>query len=249
MLPDFSQATFNNSLQIDNPYWPMVPGTKWTYEGENTDPETGEAETESIIVEVLNATRTVAGVEARIVHDRVFHENLLVEDTFDWYAQDDSGNIWYLGEEVTDFEYDDEGNLIETSHPGQWEAGVDGALPGFIMEANPQVGDNYYQEYFVGQALDEGTVLALGEEVTVAAGNFTNSVRILDSSALSPEFGHKLFAPGVGLVLELDFDETGTQVGRTELVSVVPEPCGVLLLCIGGLGLLGQRTSRSKSPQ
>ena len=122
-LPDFSAATFSNSLQIDNPYWPLIPGTKWVYEGESTDPDTGETESETIIVEVLNDTRTILGVENRVLRDRVVLEGLLIEDTFDGYAQDDGGNVWYMGEEVTDFEYDDEGNVIGTSHPGAWESG------------------------------------------------------------------------------------------------------------------------------
>ncbi len=244
VLPDFSQASFSNPLRIDNLYWPMAPGTEWSYEGVSVDPETGESETESTLVQVLNETRVVAGIEARVVRDRVYLEGLLIEDTFDWYAQDDSGNLWYLGEEVTDFEYDDDGNLIGTSHPGQWETGVDGALPGYIMKASPQVGDNYYQEYYVGNAVDEGTVLALGESVMVAAGDFDKTLRILDSSTLFPQFGHKSYAPGVGPVLELDFDESGTQVGRVELVSFVPEPGGVWPLLAGALGLLASRTGR-----
>jgi hypothetical protein len=240
LLPDFSSAVFSNSLQIDNPYWPLVPGTVHNFEGVKTDPETGETETETIVLEVLNETRTVSGIETRIVRDRVFLEGLLIEDTFDWYAQDDDGNVWYMGEEVTDFEYDDDGNLIGTSHPGQWEAGVNGALPGYIMEANPQVGDNYYQEYLVGEAVDEGTVLALGESISVPAGSFDNVLRIRDSSALFPEFGHKSFAPGIGVVQELDFDETGNHVGTVDLLSVVPEPGSLSLLVTGGvIALIG----------
>lgn len=244
ILPDFSQATFSDPLQIDNTYWPMVPGTTWKYEGVSTDPETGETETETIVVEVLNETRPVAGVETRIVRDRVYLEGLIIEDTFDWYAQDDAGNIWYMGEEVTDFQYDDNGSLIGTSHPGAWEAGVDGALPGWIMMATPEVGVNYYQEFYVGNAVDEGTILALGESVTVPAGSTDNAVRILDSSALFPEFGHKSYAPGVGPVLELDFDANGIHVGTVELVSVVPEPGSTVLLAFGNLSLLARLRPR-----
>lgn len=238
-LPDFSAAVFSNSLKIDNPYWPMNPGRTWTYEGEISDPETGETETETIIVEVLLDTRTVWDVETRIVRDRVFLDGLLIEDTFDWYAQDDAGNIWYMGEEVTDFEYDEEGNLIGTSHPGAWEAGVDGALPGHIMKANPMVGQNYYQEFYEGQAVDEGTILALGESVTVPAGTFDNVLRILDSSTLFQDFGHKSYAPGLGPVLESEFDEDGIQVGTVELQSfVVPEPAGVARLLAGLIAVI-----------
>ena len=243
-LPDFSAATFSDSLQIDNPFWPMVPGTSWTYEGISTDPETGETEEETIIVDVLHDTRTVFGVESRILRDRVFVDDLLIEDTFDWYVQDDEGNVWYMGEDVTDFEYDDEGNVIGTSHDGAWESGVDGALPGHIMKAHPQVGDNYYQEFYEGEAVDEGTVLALGETVHLSFGNFDNTIRILDSSALFPETGHKSYAMGIGMVRELEFDADGIHVGTVELVShTVPEPAStmVAMLAIAGCVLTTRR--------
>jgi hypothetical protein len=161
---------------------------------------------------------------------------LLVEDTFDWYAQDNDGNVWYMGEAVTDYEYDDEGNLIGTSHPGQWEAGVGGALPGYIMKADPQVGD---QEFLEGEVEDEGQVLALNEAITVPAGAFANTIRIRDSSVLDDAFAHKSYAPSIGNVLEVEFDlETGAQLGSVELVSVVPEPGGIVLQALGSFGLL-----------
>lgn len=242
VLPDFSLAVFDNSLQIDNPYWPLVPGTTYTYEGEFIDLETGETETEIIVVDVLDQSRTVLGVDARVVRDRVFLEGLLIEDTFDWYAQDNDGNVWYMGEDVTDFEYDDDGNLIGTSHPGQWEAGVDGALPGHIMKTNPQIGDQYYQEFYVGKAEDEGEVLALGETNTVPAGTFANVLRIRDGSVLDDAFAHKSYAPGIGNILEQEFDvATGAFLGTVQLVSVVPEPASGLLLLLGVLGLLARR--------
>ncbi len=239
-VPDFSAAVFDSSLQIDNPYWPLVPGRTYIYEGTIVDSETDETESETIIIDILHATRTVMGIETRVVHDRVFLEGLLIEDTFDWYAQDNDGNVWYMGEDVTDFEYDDEGNLIGTSHPGQWEAGVDGALPGQIMKANPQVDDHYYQEFYSGIAEDEGKVLALNETITIAAGTFENTIRTRDSSALDDAFAHKSYAPGVGTVRELEFDgATGAHVGTVELVSIVPEPTAILMLLSGlSLGLL-----------
>src|SRR5262245_8656042 len=129
-VPDFAAAQFNNSLNIDNPYFPAVPGTIWTYHADGIDPDTGQPFTQRTVVEVMPDTRTILGIPVRIIHDRVFQgtgaAERLIEDTFDWYAQDDNGNVWYFGEDVTDFEYDANGNLIATTHPGIWEAGTGG---------------------------------------------------------------------------------------------------------------------------
>jgi hypothetical protein len=140
----------------------------------------GEISTETVVVKVLNETRSVLGVSSRVVRDRVYVGELVIEDTFDWYAQDDGGNVWYMGEDVTDFEYDDEGNLIGTSHPGAWEAGVDGAQPGHFMNANPQIGEHYYQEFYAGVAEDEGEGIGLNETHSVPFGTFVGVLRTRD---------------------------------------------------------------------
>ena len=112
------------------------------------------------------------------------------------------------------------------------------------MKADLQVGQNYYQEYLVGEAVDEGTILALGESVTVPAGSFDNVLRILDSSALFPETGHKSYAPGIGSIMELEFDADGNHVGTVQLVSFVPEPGSIVLMAVGSLGMLAFRWRR-----
>jgi hypothetical protein len=244
VLPDFSSAVFDASLQIDNPYFPLNVGTRYTYEGVKTDADTGEAETELIIVDVLDQARTVAGIESRVVRDRVWLEGLLIEDTFDWYAQDNQGNVWYLGEEVTDFEYDDEGNLIGTSHPGAWETGVDGALPGYIMEASPQVDDHYYQEYYPGEAEDHAVIVGVGETHTIPLGTYDDVLRIREFT-LSPEtYGEKFYAAGTGLIMEHEYETaTGTLLAVTTLraVAVVPEPRGLAFAAAGAVGLVSCR--------
>ncbi len=221
-LPDFDAANFSDSLTIDNPYFPAVPGTTWTYEAEGIDDETGEPFFETIVVEVLPETRNIVGVEVRIVRDRVFVDGLLVEDTFDWYAQDDNGNVWYLGEDVTNFEYDDAGNLIGTDNGGAWEAGVDDAVAGVIMQANPRIGDRYQQEFQPGGVLDQAEVLSKDETIDTAVGTFSNVLRTKDGSVREP-FGldHKLFAPGLGLIGELKFDSEDGEIEQTNrLISV-----------------------------
>ncbi len=216
-LPDFSQATFVPGAPIDNPFFPLSPGTVFVYQGENADQEMERIETV-----VTFDTKEILGVSATVIRDRAWLDNVLVEDTFDWYAQDTVGNVWYLGEYTTAFEYDVFGNLIGTSHDGSWEAGVDGALPGWRMKANPQIGDNYYQEYAVGIAEDAGQVLSLTESVSGPLGDFQNVLKILDSTALAPEIlEHKLYAPGVGLVLvEEELDELGVPAFTLALVDI-----------------------------
>ncbi len=217
VLPDFSQATFVPGAPIDNPYFPLLPGTVFVYQGENADQETERIETV-----VTFDTKEILGVSATVIRDRAWLDNVLVEDTFDWYAQDTVGNVWYLGEFTTAFEYDTFGNLIGTNHDGSWEAGVDGALPGWRMEASPQVGDSYYQEFAPGIAEDEGEVLSLTETVSGPLGDFQDVLKILDSTALAPDLlEHKLYAPGIGLVLvEEELDELGVPAFTLDLVRI-----------------------------
>ena len=201
-IPNFDTAVFSNPTKIDNTYFPLTPGTVLTYEMENED------ETETVVTEVLGTTRMVNGVECVVFHDQVFidedDEMILIEDTHDWFAQDDAGNVWYMGEEVINYEYDCDGELIETNNDGSWEAGVDGALPGIQMWANPAVGDSYYQEYLEDEAEDMGMVVAVGVAVELADGSvFENGLQTLDWTPLEPEtMEYKYYAPGVGFVKE-----------------------------------------------
>src|SRR5262249_44334115 len=121
------------TTEIDNPYWPMRPGDRWVYRGtDNEGAKRQDVET------VTNRTKTIEGIEARVVHDVVSEHGRVVEDTFDWYAQDADGNIWYLGEDTKEFE---NGKLKTTE--GSWEAGVDGAEPGIVVPAKPEPGVSY----------------------------------------------------------------------------------------------------------
>lgn len=220
-LPDFAAAEFDNSLNINNPYFPLVPGAKYTYLAEAVDEDTGETATEDIIVEVLPEARTILGVQVRVVRDSVFADGRIIEDTFDWYAQDNNGNVWYFGENVTNFEYDDEGN-VTTNNDGSWTAGEDGALPGVIMEAEPRAGHSYYQEFAPGNVLDQAKGLATDESVTVPVGTYDNVFRSEESSVIEPfSLANKLYAPGVGTMVEFDFDiSNGEILQTTRLVAL-----------------------------
>ena len=188
--PDIDPAGF--STVIDHPYLPLTPGSRWVYESQTPEG------LERIVVEVTDDTREVMGVEAVVVRDTVTLDGVVIEDTFDWYAQDAEGNVWYFGEDTREFE-----NGIAVNASGAWEAGIDGALPGIVMEADPQVGDRYRQEYYEGEAEDEGKVLSLDATVTVPFGDFDGVLQTKDFTRL--ERGvveHKFYAKGVGVVQE-----------------------------------------------
>ena len=190
------------TADIDHPYWPMKPGTVWVYrEGE-----------QRVEVTVTDRTRMVMGVETRVVHDLVTEDGVPVEDTFDWYAQDDDGNLWYFGEDTTEFE-----DGKPAGHAGAWEAGVDGALPGVILPADPEVGMSYRQEYYAGEAEDRAEVLGVDETVTVPFGAFDGALRTKDTTPLEPDvIEHKFYVREIGPVLAL---KVRGDTGREELVS------------------------------
>jgi hypothetical protein len=195
------------STRIDNPYWPMAPGTRWIYR--ETD---GRGERQKIVVRVLRRTRVVDGIRARVVRDTVTERGRLVEDTFDWYAQDRAGNVWYLGERTREYE---DGRYV--SNAGSWEAGVDGAQAGIAMPANPVPGLGYRQEYKKGEAEDSASVLSVAEQAQVPYRRFPRRVLLTkDVSALQPKvLEYKLYARGVGPVLVLDVSGGS---GREELL-------------------------------
>ena len=197
-----AKAKFTHPLTIDNPYFPLVPGTTFIYDG--TD---GNRTTQDIVA-VTDQTRTIKGVQNRVVHDTVYENGKLVEDTFDWYAQDDAGNVWYFGELSTQYK-----NRKVTGQEGSWEAGVNGASEGIIMEAKPKAGDTYAQETASGVAEDQATVVSLNKSVCVPYGCFSNVLKTREFTPLEPGvIDEKYYAPGVG-----DIKEATVQGGSEEL--------------------------------
>jgi hypothetical protein len=191
-----------------NPYVPLIPGWCRTYEG-----ETDEG-TETIEVCVTDDTREILGVNCMVVRDTVTLDGELTEDTFDYFAQDLDGNLWYFGENSYGYEDD---RIVSVE--GSWIAGVDGAKAGIIMYADPQIGDLYRQEFLPGEAEDMAEVLALDKAVSVPYGNFENCVMTKDFTPIEPDLKeHKYYAKDVGVVLEVNV-ETGE---RVELVDVHP---------------------------
>ena len=196
--------------EIDNPYWPMAPGTKWVFL--ESDPH---GRTQKVKVTVTSRTRDISGIQATVVHDKVTAHGELVENTFDWYGQDICGNLWYLGENTKEYE-----NGVVVSTAGSWEHGVDGAYAGIVVPADPQVGMTYRQEYYAGEAEDAAEIMSLDEQAEVPAGHFVDVMLTKDFTPLHPKIlEYKLFAPGMGPVLVL-----GVSGGsdREELLSYTP---------------------------
>lgn len=196
--------------KVVNPYFPLEPGTTYIYEG-NTDE--GFEHTEDF---VTHETRAVMGVTCIVVRDRVSVDGELVEETFDWYAQDKDGNVWYFGEDSKEYKGE---QVVSTE--GSWEAGVDGAEPGIIMKAHPQKGDSYRQEYYKGEAEDMAEVISLSESTSVPYGSFDNLLVTKEWTPLEPGIAeNKYYASGIGLILE-ETVEGGS--GRTELIDMMTE--------------------------
>jgi hypothetical protein len=203
--PPFAAADF--VAGISNPYLPLVPGTVFHYRSETPDGlETND-------VAVTRDSKQILGVNVTVVHDQVFLDGDLTEDTFDWLAQDSEGNVWYFGEDSKEIE---DGQVVSTE--GSWEAGVGDNEPGIIMLAHPKVGLAYHQELAPDIAEDMARVLSLKASPEVPYGSFDNCVGTMEYSLI--EHGdreHKSYCPGVGMVLE---DQPRGGHLRNELVSI-----------------------------
>ena len=184
---------------IDNPYFPLKPGTVFTYsekEGkENRDNK----------VEVTHETKIIMGVKCVVVRDTLSLDGKVLEDTFDWYAQDKEGAVWYFGEDTKEYK---SGGRVSTE--GSWEAGVKGGQPGIVMPAHPKPGEPYRQEYGPGAAEDVGQVIAVNESTTVPAGTYKDCVRTKEWSLLESGHEKKWYAKGTGLVRAESGDEVLT---------------------------------------
>jgi hypothetical protein len=202
---DLDPADF--TTRIDNPYRPMAPGSRRVYRNTDTDGTVQRAE-----VSVTSRTKRIAnGIEARVVREAATEDGTLIEQEYDWYAQDSAGNVWYFGEEVKEYE---NGKVKATS---TWQAGVDGAQPGVVMPAEPRAGLTYRQTHYAGKEEDRGEVLSTRERAQAPAGYFRDAVAIKETSSLEPKLvEYKLFARGVGLVRA--FQVSGGS-GREDLLS------------------------------
>jgi hypothetical protein len=198
-------ADFTN--KITNPWWPMKPGDHWIYR--ETDAH-GDVRRNDVVV--LRKRKKIMGIDAVIVHDTVKQGGRLTEDTFDWYAQDSKGNLWYLGEDTTEYEH----GKAKTKE-GSWQAGVDGALPGIIVAAHPRPGLTYREEYYKGHAEDGAQVLTLDTHVVVPHGSYDHLLQTRNFSRIEPNVTEeKFYARGIGVVLEITVSGGSD---RSELIS------------------------------
>jgi hypothetical protein len=183
------------TTRITNRWWPMRPGTRWVYREIDAD-----GARQRVVVTVTDRTKLIAnGVTARVVHDVVTRRGRPVEVTDDWYAQDDAGNVWYLGEDTTEYE---DGRPV--SKQGSFEAGVDGAQPGVVMPARPRRGMRYRQEYDEGEAEDRASIVSVREQAGTPAGHFRRVLMTRDVNPLEPRvLEFKFYARGVGPVLAI----------------------------------------------
>lgn len=196
------------TTRIDHEYWPMRPGTTWRYR------ERGGGEVATVRVTVTHRTKLIEGIRTRVVHDVVRVDDRVTENTFDWYAQDDGGSIWYLGERTREYEA---GQIVSTE--GSWRHGRHGAQAGVILPARLRDGCGYREEYRADHAEDQARILSTSEAIRTPTGFHRRVLQTANTTPLQRNLlENKFYARGVGPVLELDLSP---QLGRAELVKVV----------------------------
>jgi hypothetical protein len=201
-------ADFSAPLTINNRYFALAPGRHIVFYEVAGD----ECDVNDFYVTgtVKQFTGPYAGQRARLIRDRLWIDkdcdggrDVLHEDTYDWFAQDNSGNVWYFGEDTTEYLFDDNGNPVGKSKEGSWQAGIDGATAGIAMLAHPADGQYYREEYYAGVAEDWGKVIGTDVTVTTGLGTFVHCVTIKDWTPLdSGSIEQKTYCPRAGLVLE-----------------------------------------------
>jgi len=183
--PDFTN-------KVTNSYFRLTPGSVRTYTG------TKDGVPLQAVFEVLRQTKTIIGVKCVVVLDTVTLNGSLEEKTYDWFAQDSKGNVWYFGEDSKEYK-----NGVVVSTTGTWLSGVNGGTPGIVMQANPIPGAPYIEEYLPGVAEDHAQVVKSTSSISVPTGHYTNVVITRNTNPLDPSLiEHKSYAPGVGLVYE-----------------------------------------------
>jgi len=200
----------NFSPHVTNKLFPLTPGTTLVYTGIKDGKQALN------LVATTPRTKVIDRVRTRVVEDRLYLNNDLEERTSDYYAQDRCGNVWYFGEDTA--ELDRHGHVVSTE--GSFHAGVDGAQPGVFMQAHPQVGRRFRQEWYRGHAEDVFKVLSRSAPVTVPAGSFRHALRTAETTALEPGvLDNKYFVKGIGEVAELAVKGPREELKLVEIIS------------------------------
>jgi hypothetical protein len=200
----------NFSATVDNPLFLLKPGRTLVYTG------TKDGKKALNIFATTSRTRVIAGVTTRVVEDRLYLDDVLEERTSDYYAQDRCGNVWYFGEDTA--KLDAQGHVLDTE--GSFHAGVDGAQPGVFMQANPEVGREFRQEWYAGHAEDTFSVLSLSAPITVPAGSFDHALKTRETTELEPDVvDNKYFVRGIGEVEEVSVRGPVEKLVLVEVIS------------------------------
>ena len=196
VLPVFDAANF--ATPKVNAYFPLEIGTSHTLRGIRTD----EPVEEYAVLTVQGPGPVILGVPTVLILDEAFEDGVLVERTFDYFAADHDGNVWYFGEDVTNFRYDDAGALTGTDSKSAWRAGVNDAQPGISFSGAPVLGLTLFQEHAPqDQAMDYAEVVATGLNITGPAGTFHDVVKTFEGSTVDADLREfKYYAPGVGMI-------------------------------------------------
>lgn len=205
--PQIKPSDFSPS--VTNPLFPLRPGRTLVYEGTKD----GRHARDTFLA--TSRTQVIDGVTTRVVEDRLYLNKVLEERTSDYYAQDRCGNVWYFGEDTATL--DRKGNVVDTE--GSFRAGVDGAQPGVFMQADPELGRWFRQEWYQGHAEDTFRVINLSTPVTVPYGRFPDALQTEERTALEPDvLDNKYYVSGIGEVEEVAVQGP---VEKLELVDVI----------------------------
>jgi hypothetical protein len=203
----------------DNLYFPMAIGSTYVYWAETEDELTLNE------ITITSDTVVILGITCIVIYDVEWVSPddgitwYMTEETYDWHPWDNDGNVWYFGEWTTEYEFDDDWNPLGSNNDGSWTAGVDGALPGIIMPADPMPGMCYEQEYLEDEAEDMGKVQRLNASVSIDYGDYKDCLKTKEWTPLDPgAIEHKFYAPGVGLVY---IEELKEKTVRVELIDIL----------------------------